>query len=162
MCSTPVILAWLGEHGVHDLPHAHSCLNPTCSLIRYKRVLLIFLFPIITLEYLDHNQGGMRSMIQATCIQLAPTQGWKNCNVCYAGWQGANPAARFSLWCRPYVMKIVHSGTNWRYGVPVETVLVESTAHSQDASRVCKGVSAVWMLTVITTTQSIMFEGSRL
>ena len=30
MCNTPVILAWLGEHSVHDLPRARSHLNPTC------------------------------------------------------------------------------------------------------------------------------------
>ena len=34
--------------------------------------------------------------------------------------------------------------------------------HSQDVSEVCKGVNALQTLTAITTTQSIMFEGSRL
>ena len=33
---------------------------------------------------------------------------------------------------------------------------------SQDVSEVCKGVDVSWMLTAITTTQSITFEGSRL
>ena len=33
---------------------------------------------------------------------------------------------------------------------------------SQDVSEVCKGVNASQMLTAITTTQSITFEGSRL
>ena len=34
--------------------------------------------------------------------------------------------------------------------------------HSQVVSKVCKGIDASQMLTAITTTQSITFEGSRL
>ena len=34
--------------------------------------------------------------------------------------------------------------------------------HSRDAPEVCRGVNASWMLTVITITQSNMYEGSRL
>ena len=64
--STPVILAQLGECGVHNLAVAHSHPNPTCYILRYESVMLVFLFPVTTLEDLGHNQGGTRSMIRAT------------------------------------------------------------------------------------------------
>ena len=38
-------------------------------------MMLLSLFPIATLEDLGRNQGGTRSMIWVTRIQLAPTQG---------------------------------------------------------------------------------------
>ena len=60
------------------------------------------------------------------------------------------------------MMKIVHTGTNQRYGGPVEMVQEEGTAVLMGCSRVYKGADVLWMLIAIITTQSIMFEGSRL
>ena len=76
MCNTPVILVWLGECGVHNLPG--MCSLPiqlaNSSDMRMYGSLSSFLLPT-TLEDLGRNQGGMRSTIWATHIQLVPTQG---------------------------------------------------------------------------------------
>ena len=75
MCSTPVILVWLGECGVHDLPGMHSLpIQPANSTDTRVYGLSSFL-QATTLEDLGRNQGGTRSTIWATRVQLAPTQG---------------------------------------------------------------------------------------
>ena len=72
--NTPVIIAWLGEHGVHDLPGMCSLpIQPTNSSDS-KVCGLLSLFLATTLEDLGHNQGGTMSTNWATHIQLEPTQ----------------------------------------------------------------------------------------
>ena len=73
--NTPVVLAWLGEHGVCDLPGAH-CLSvqpANSSDTKVRGMLSPFL--ATTLGDLGRNQGGTMSTNWASHIQLVPTQG---------------------------------------------------------------------------------------
>ena len=73
--NTPVILAWLDEHGVCDLLGAHSLPIQPANSSDMKAHGSLSPFLATTLEDLGRNQGGTMSTIRATYIQLVPTQG---------------------------------------------------------------------------------------
>ena len=73
--NTPVVLAWLSEHGVHALPGARSLLVQPANSSDMKACGMLSSFPATTLEDLGHNHSGTMFTNWATHIQLAPTQG---------------------------------------------------------------------------------------
>ena len=73
--NTQVILVWLGEHGVRDLPGVCSLPIQPANSSDTKAHGSLSPFPATTVEDLGHNQGGTMFMNWATRIQLAPTQG---------------------------------------------------------------------------------------
>ena len=83
--NTPVILVWLGEHGVRDMPGSVASQSNMLTLLIQKHVACSLSFLTTTLEDLGHNQGEMMSTIGPLIFSWGLPRCAKNCDVCYAG-----------------------------------------------------------------------------